>query len=68
VKHTFIAEITIRQPFDDELEVMNAEATDEKRAEVTEELRRALAELLGGAVEDDGEVTVSVRIEEVLGA
>jgi hypothetical protein len=65
VKHAFIAEITIRQPFDDELESAYTDASDEKRTEVMEGMRQAFAELVGETVEGDGEVTVSVRIEEV---
>ncbi|MHA7962847.1 hypothetical protein ACX93W_01795 [Paenibacillus sp. CAU 1782] len=65
MKHAFIAEITIKQPFDEELEGAYADASDEKRAEVTESMRQAFAEWAGETVEGDGDVAVSVRIEEV---
>jgi hypothetical protein len=66
MKHVFIAEITVKQPLDDELEELYAEATEEKRAEVAEHARQAFTGWASETVEDDGEVTVSVRIEEVV--
>lgn len=65
MKRKFIAVITAEQPFDDEMTEMYEEASEEYRAKTLELMRQEFSRISAQMVDEDGTVSVNVRVEEV---
>lgn len=64
MKHVLIIEAFVKQPFDDELETLYAEASEEDHAAKVELIQSVYESEVRKWAEADGEISVNVRVEE----